>query len=289
MTGVSDKILATGKYLNVIKKYDKASQCPYSNDLIENHELYLKRQDFSECVDKAFEWANQELIRIVVNEKKLVARLTSIKYYFFLQAGDFFIHFMDSAGSELAKEPVLISQEKLQSLLEMSIRTSSADSDPFKDDVYCYLAGFHFSQILASYQGLAKKELHKMEFMIGNESTAENRNKAAKGSKGHDYFTLGYNVEWPLNLILTETNLILYKLVFKNFFALRFTEYELYNCWSKTKDMKTEELPGYAKGFFLLLQRMINFVRNVIYSFCIEVVEERWKTFLSNLQNVVEV
>ena len=41
MTLVADKILATGKYLNVIKNYEKASQCPFSSDLIENHELYL--------------------------------------------------------------------------------------------------------------------------------------------------------------------------------------------------------------------------------------------------------
>lgn len=38
------KIFVTGKYLNVIKAYDKSRQCPYSTDLIQNYEIYLKKQ-----------------------------------------------------------------------------------------------------------------------------------------------------------------------------------------------------------------------------------------------------
>lgn len=38
--------------------------------------------------------------------------------------------------------------EKLESYLEMAIRTSSANSDPFKDDVTCELNGFGVSEQL---------------------------------------------------------------------------------------------------------------------------------------------
>lgn len=62
-----------------------------------------------------------------------------MKKYFFLQAGDFLVHFLDACSDELEKKINQISQEKLQSLLEMSIRTSSADKDPYKEDVHCYL------------------------------------------------------------------------------------------------------------------------------------------------------
>lgn len=221
-----------------------------------------------------------------MQEKRLVDRLQSIKQYFFLEAGDFFIHFMDAAESELVKEVSLISQEKLQSLLEMGIRTSSAEKDPFKDDVYCYLASSPFTSIVATYQGLQKKELNKLEFMLREDNGSDNRKKPPNGSKGYDYFTLGYNVEWPLNLILTETNIIQYKLVFKHLFALRYTELELYKCWVTIQTLKSTNLPRSTAVLFLLVQRMINFIRNVIYNFCCEVIDAHWKVLLENLQNV---
>ena len=42
----ANKILSTGKYLNVIKAYDKSRSCPHSSDLIQNLEDYLQKQDF---------------------------------------------------------------------------------------------------------------------------------------------------------------------------------------------------------------------------------------------------
>lgn len=66
-------------------------------------------------------------------------RLKSIKHYFFMDIGDFFVHFLDSAEDELSKGVKFISREKLESLLEMSLRTSSANHDQYKEDVTCEL------------------------------------------------------------------------------------------------------------------------------------------------------
>lgn len=286
---MADKILATGKYLNVIKNYDKASQCSFSSDLIENHELYLQRQDFSECIDKAFDWANKELIRIVVHEKKLIDRLSSIKQYFFMQAGDLFIHFLDAAEGELKKDGRLISQEKLQSLLEMSIRTSSAENDHFKDDVYCYLAGHTYQDAVNFYNNTyknpekdRKRDLNQMLLYI-NPISQELRSKAMT-RKGFEYFTLGYDVEWPLNLILSESNIMHYKLIFKNLFSLRFVELQLYNCWQLNMKTKGSDVHKSLTAYCLLLQRMMNFVRNMLYNYSSEVIEDHWKRLLHNIQ-----
>ena len=40
----AERILSTGKYLNVIIAYDKSRQCPYSSDLLQNLEEYLQKQ-----------------------------------------------------------------------------------------------------------------------------------------------------------------------------------------------------------------------------------------------------
>lgn len=70
----ANKILSTGKYLNVIKAYDKSRSCPHCSDLVQNLEDYLQKQDFSPCILRAFEWANEELINIVMKEEKLLDR-----------------------------------------------------------------------------------------------------------------------------------------------------------------------------------------------------------------------
>lgn len=62
--------------------------------------------------------------------------------------GDLFVHFMDSAEADLnAKNSKFsvdikskpVSVEKLQNLFELLIRTSSANNDPYKEDISCKL------------------------------------------------------------------------------------------------------------------------------------------------------
>jgi gamma-tubulin complex component 2 len=216
-------------------------------------------------------------------EKKLLARLSSLKQYFMLQAGDLFVHFLDSAEGELAKDPKLISREKLQSLLEISVRSSSAERDPYKDDVSCYLAAFTYPKILASYQSSYKKDLlTTLDFMQRGEAVKETTNN----SKGFEYFTLDYHAEWPLCLILTDANVLLYKLLFKNLFSLHYVQRELFHNWKSNQSMKNFDIPKPAKVHFLFVQRMLNFVNNVLNNFCHEVIENHWKVLVDNINNV---
>ena len=66
-----------------------------------------------------------------------MARLESLKHYFFLDRGDFFLHFVEGSDDILECQTTNMTNEKLESYLEMAIRTSSVNSDPFKDDVSC--------------------------------------------------------------------------------------------------------------------------------------------------------
>jgi gamma-tubulin complex component 2 len=69
-------------------------------------------------------------------------RLESIKHYFFLDKGDFFLHFVEGSEEILETQTSNMTIEKLESYLEMAIRTSSANADPFKDDVTCELNSY---------------------------------------------------------------------------------------------------------------------------------------------------
>lgn len=58
-----------------------------------------------------------------------------MKSYFLLSQGDFIVQFMDSCENELAKPIDSIVPTRLESLLELALRTSSAAHDPYKDDM----------------------------------------------------------------------------------------------------------------------------------------------------------
>ena len=75
-------------------------------------------------------------------------RLESIKHYFFLDRGDFFMQFIESSEELLEKFTHDVKIEKLESHLDGAIRTSSTNSDPFKDDVTCELNAYGLSEQL---------------------------------------------------------------------------------------------------------------------------------------------
>ena len=59
----------------------------------------------------------------------------SIKHYFLMDKGDFFVHFMDLTEEELKRPVDDIVPSRLEALLELALRMSTANTDPFKDDL----------------------------------------------------------------------------------------------------------------------------------------------------------
>lgn len=52
-----------------------------------------------------------------------------------MDQGDFFVHFMDLTEEELRKPVEDITPTRLEALLELALRMSTANTDPFKDDL----------------------------------------------------------------------------------------------------------------------------------------------------------
>lgn len=81
----------------------------------------------------------------------------------------------------------------------MAIRTSSAKNDVFKDDVSCMLNKLRITDQLyvtkvTSGQFGGSKGLEQMHNM-GNQP---------RNMKVYESFTLNYNVQWPLSLVISK-------------------------------------------------------------------------------------
>ncbi|KAL6504022.1 Gamma-tubulin complex component 2 [Orobanche gracilis] len=135
LANAAETILTTGKYLNVMRECGHSIQVPVAESLKLTTVGYNHR--YLECINGAYDFASGELLNLIKEKYDLMGKLRSIKHYLLLDQGDFLVHFMDIALEELMKKPDEISVEKLQSLLDLALRSSAAVADPYHEDLTC--------------------------------------------------------------------------------------------------------------------------------------------------------
>jgi gamma-tubulin complex component 2 len=217
-------------------------------------------------VDRAYHFSSSRLLSHLREGVKVLARLQSIKRYFMMEHGDFVVHFFDAAHDELAKPMQQASVNKLSSLLELSVRTSVSAADPFHDDLSCKLFDSDLtSQIIGGATGT-------------NSATAPGQSPPLTG---YDVFSLTYAVAWPMNLIVSEMEILKYQLLFRYLFHCKHVERELEGCWRSLAQVKgaNRVLRGVFARTFALRHRMLQFLRNILYYVVADVLEPNWQRF----------
>ena len=233
---VATKILNAGKYLNVIHECGVEISYSGARELIYS----LHNKQYVEQIEQAFVFASKKLLDLLIKEHNLLGRLMSIKHYFLLEQGDYLVHFMDMAYDELKKKTSEIQLTRLESLLELALRTSIAVSDPFKDDLKAMLSSFD----------LATQLLHIMSIQPDIDSSDGRKRSAASfplpdpstiNLSGLEAFSLDYNVGWPLSLVINRKALTKYQLLFRHLFYCKHIERQLCAAWLNRKADKRED------------------------------------------------
>ncbi|XP_063951039.1 gamma-tubulin complex component 2-like [Lytechinus pictus] len=275
---IADKILRTGKYLNVVRQCGHDPRCPNAEEIL----YTLKERQYVDQIDKAYQYASKLLLQLLMEERELVQRLGSIKRYFLLEQGDFFVHLMDITEEEMKKRVDDIIPSRLESLLELAVRTSQANSDPFKDDLRVDLLPYDLNtqllRILSIESRQEKAMLHEMDPTELNIS-------------GLEAFSFDYVVRWPESLILSRKALTKYQMLFRHLFYCKHVERTLCNIWLLNKEAKRFTLYSsrwYAVAF-ALRQRMLHLVQNLQYYMMFEVVEPHWHILQDNLRKVSNI
>ena len=138
------------------------------------------------------------MLQLLVEDRDLIGHLKSVKKYFLIEQGDFIVQFLDLCDSELSQpvdcvEParyqLLIRQTllhtsiiRLESLLELSTRTSAANSDQYKDNLRVALLPYDLSFQMGKIQALNTVE--EAEYQTCDTSLLS----------GMDAFAFGYEV-----------------------------------------------------------------------------------------------
>ncbi|KAK7085564.1 Exportin 7 [Halocaridina rubra] len=268
-------ILRTGKYLNVIRQSGQNVESP------EQQNLTYSAMDasYSDVIERTYNFASKRLLELLMKENDLMGRLRSVKHYFLLDQGDFVVQLMSLCEDELRKNIDDVLPNRLQSLLELALRTSAAKYDMYKDDIVCKLLPI---TLMNHMQRILSIETDEQDFYM-----QEDRLQLS-GLQG---FTLGYRVTWPVSLVLDRKSITCYQMIFRHLFFCKHVEKLLCRVWVSDKVTKSFPLSAshtYSSAF-ALRQCMLNFIQNIEYYMMFEVIERNWQTFLSKMQKVENV
>jgi gamma-tubulin complex component 2 len=276
LSRVAQKILTAGKYLNVFRTCNRQVDCPFAGEIV----FSSSESAYEERIDKAHGFASRMLLDLFVRENDLQNRLVSLKHYFLMDQGDFFVDFMDVAEVELKLRADKLSLPRLESLLHLSLQTSTCSSDPYKDDLQCFLSPHNLiSHMEAIHQRAQKGPRDSL-------TTFESSSIGHPGYKVIDAFTLDYNVKWPLSLVISCGALTKYQMIFRHIFFCKHVERQLCDAWLNHQATKELSLRSALGPSFCLRQRMLHFQQNFVYYMMFEVISPRWHDFQQQLASV---
>ncbi|KAL0340821.1 UNVERIFIED_CONTAM: Gamma-tubulin complex component 2 [Sesamum radiatum] len=219
LANAADTILTTGKYLNVMRECGHSIQVPVA----ENAKLTTvgSNHRYLECIKAAYDFASGELLNLIKDKYDLMGKLRSIKHYLLLDQGDFLVHFMDIAREELMKKPDEISVEKLQSLLDLALRSTAAVADPYHEDLTCYVERMTLLKRLSTLKDLQISQI------VSDRSDLEEPVTIT----GLETFSLSFKVRWPLSLVISRKALTKYQLIFRFLFHCKHVNRQLCAAW----------------------------------------------------------
>lgn len=274
LSAYQDKILKTGKYLSVIREYGKELESLLPEDCLT---YSVEEKDYSSRIESAYQSASRQLLGLLLNDADLLGHLQSVKHYFLMDEGDFMVQFMDMAEDELQKCVEDTNPTRLNSLLELAIKTSTLRSDAHHEKVSISLMQDSLFKQLSSIISKGRR----------NEVTFQETDSL----KGFEAVVLEYDVKWPLNLILSERSLTCYQILFRHLFLCDYVERQLLSVWMDNRTARTYALKavtGYSEAF-ALRQKMLLFLHNRNFFMLIAVVEPHYRAFVSKVKNLSQV
>ncbi|GAB2229163.1 hypothetical protein Droror1_Dr00023299 [Drosera rotundifolia] len=266
LADVASTILTTGKYLNVMRecghnvKVQVTENCKLrSFGSTHHHRL--------ESVKAAYDFTSRELLNLMKEKYDLIGKLRSIKHYLLLDQGDFLVHFMDIARDELMKRIDDISVEKLQSLLDLALRSTAAAADPCHEDLICCLEKLPLLKTLCMF-----KDLEISKNVCGSDIPEE-----PMSITGLETFSLSYKVQWPMSIVLSKKALTKYQLIFRFLFHCKHVSRQLCAAWQVHQGVRAAKTKGPAIcRSSLLCRSMLKFINSLLHYLTFEVIEPNW-------------
>ncbi|PNT61397.1 hypothetical protein BRADI_5g14800v3 [Brachypodium distachyon] len=256
LNNVAATILTTGKYLNVMRECGHNVQVSLS----ENSKVtsFGSNHQYLECIKSAYDFASGELLTLMKDKYDLIGKLRSLKRYLLLDQGDFLVHFMDIAREELTKKPEDISVEKLQSLVDIALRSTAAASDPSHEELTCCVERSSLLKKLTT--------LKDLDCAYSSDKLASADVDQPMTLTGLETFCLVYKIQWPLSLVISRKALTKYQLIFRLLFHCKHVSRQLCTAWQIQQGFRSVKILGTPiLRSSILCRSMLKFVNSLLH------------------------
>lgn len=161
-----------------------------------------------------YKYLSKLTIKLLEEGFGLQEHLLALRRYHFMELADWAHLFVISLQHH---KWYTIEAEKrvseIQGILELSVRRSSCEGDPYKDRLYVYVKGSNMTNISVSARG------------------------TLYGICSFEFLGLGYRVDWPLNIILSPGALRIYSDIFSFLMQVKLAVFSLSDVWRSLKDL----------------------------------------------------
>jgi gamma-tubulin complex component 2 len=203
-----------------------------------------------------------------------------MKHYFLMDQGDYIVHLMDIAEDELKKDSKSVNIKRLQSLLELSIRSGSFYiPETFKDDLKCTMSSTSLVEQLLKILNVTVDDPSSMSLQSYSEKPL-----TVATLSGFEAFTLNIDILWPLNLILNRKAIIKYQMLSRQLFYCKYIERLLSHVWANFQRLKIHSntiIVGPLAKSLMLRHKMFHFIQHVQNHLASLVIDQNWDEFLS--------
>lgn len=289
---VAADLLDAGRCLHVIRECGRdpstlasssSSASSSASSAARPGSLLLRAQGRA-LLDLASSWrraASDQLVALVREEMRLLDRLRALRALFLCAQGDWLLQLMDVGESELTKPLPLVHRDRLQGLLDLSIKGSSAGSDPFIDDGVSLLLEREglVQAVLAAEDPAVHRQLTQRLQLSGGGGGG-----AASAPLGLQALSLDVEVPWPVALVITRRSLDRYRVLFRFVFRLRHLERALTAAWLRIRGLRRHtaatapaaslaSLPALSS----LCQQMVHVIKSLLQYLAESAFEPTWR------------
>jgi len=292
LQGCATMILTTGKYLNAMRECGR----PMTVKLPAGQSLaYDPANAFLQAVHSAHASASAALLQLLLADRGLLGWLRSLKHWFLLDAGDVVVGLAEVMREELGKAARDVSRPRLQSLLELAVRTSSVGADAHADDLAVELdprsllelaraAGVAPHVNTASTANTPAGTPGQAGLRLGGRSRAEEL-------PGWEVVLLSYRVAWPLTLVVPPKALAQYQLIFRYLWGMKRAERELSSTWHRMQAARNAARSGREalKHAYALCYRQLWLAKELVRYGCVDVLEPAWRAMEEGVRRAGDV
>jgi len=297
------EIFATGRYWNAIRacqeimRHSDLGKGGYGDDDFPVPLYSCNAASVAARVQATHQRASRLLVRLLLDEFALIDSLRIVKRYLLLEQGDFFVNFMDFAEDELLKEISSVSHGSIQHWLNTAVliaehrgeRGLALPPSPRRSANSSVTALPHLSPTKLQSHFEAESLLDYFDSLYADTGGIDT--KEAPTPLRHAYgdllpdsltglgaFVIDFSpVPFPISLVLDSPTMANYRLLFRHLFHAKYIERRLVGVWQDQQAFRElQSLRGALGPTFLLRQRMLHFLQNLVYYMMVEVIEPNW-------------